>query len=389
MSFGIALSDLEYGPQEEEAVLEVLRSRWLTMGERTARFEAEFADFVGVEHAVAVANCSAGLHLALLSLGVGRGDEVILPALTFIATLNAVRYTGATAVLADITSPSDLTLSAENVRAKLTPRTKAVIVMHYGGYPCDMDALRDLAREHGFAVVEDAAHAPGAEYKGVRAGALGDVAAFSFFSNKNLATGEGGMITTSRADLAESLRLLRSHGMTRQTLDRHKGHAFSYDVVSLGYNYRLTEIEAALGSVQLAKLESHNAARERLVRHYQESLCGLPGLLVPFLGYGEPGKWPFEARSAYHLMVVLLPLEADRTHVMRTLRQEGIQTSVHYPLLHGFSDVRRALARGKVRAEGLQVVEEVAPRLLTLPLSPSYGPEVAEQVVEALHRAVR
>lgn len=388
MDWDIPLTTLEYDSEEEQAVLDVLRSRWLTMGSRTASFEEAFARFVGVPHAVAVANCTVGLHLALLALGIGPGDEVIVPALTFVATLNAVRYTGARAVLADVCSTNDLTLSPEDVRAKLTPRTRAVVVMHYGGYPCDMDAIRDVLADQEIYVVEDAAHAPGAEYKGAPAGALGDVAAFSFFSNKNMATGEGGMVTTARQDLAARLRLLRSHGMTHQTLDRHKGHAHSYDVVELGYNYRLSEIEAALGSVQLAKLPAHNAARARLVEKYRELLAGLPEVKVPFAGYGRRETWPYEAKSAHHLMVVLLPRGVNRAKVMDLLREQRIQSSVHYPLLHSFTEVKRAIAAGQVEANGLQVVEEVAPRLLTLPLSPSYGPDVAERVVVALRRAL-
>lgn len=386
MAWSIPLSELEYGPEEEAAALEVLRGRWLTMGERTARFENEFSAFVGAEHAVAVSNCTVGLHLALVVLGIGPGDEVIVPDLTFVAGLNAIRYTGATPVLADITSEQDLTISVRDVAAKITPRTRAVVVMHYGGYPCDMDAVRSLAAKHGLFVVEDAAHAPGATHRGTMAGCLGDVAAFSFFSNKNLATGEGGMVTTASAEMAQKLRLLRSHGMTHQTMDRHKGHAYSYDVVLLGYNYRLTEIEAALGSVQLAKLPALNAARARLVARYREVLRGIPGVQIPFSGFGEPPAWPYPASSSHHLMVILLPDGDSRTSVMEALKSEGIQSSIHYPPIHGFSDVRDAVAAGHIRAEGLENVERVAPRLLTLPLSASYGPEVAERVAEVISR---
>ncbi|NLE73932.1 MAG: DegT/DnrJ/EryC1/StrS family aminotransferase [Actinobacteria bacterium] len=388
MSWNVALSELEYGPEEEAAVLEVLRSRWLTMGERTTRFENEFAAFIGTEHAVAVSNCTVGLHLALIALGVGPGDEVIVPDLTFVASLNAVRYTGATPVLVDITSQHDLTLSVQDVQAKITPRTKAIIVMHYGGYPCDMDAVRSLASQHGLAVVEDAAHAPGASHRDTMAGCLGDVAAFSFYSNKNLATGEGGMVTTSSADMAQKLRLLRSHGMTHQTMDRHKGHAYSYDVVELGYNYRITEIEAALGLVQLARLPAHNAARARLVKRYREALSGISGVDVPFTGFGEPPGWPYPAVSSHHLFVILLPDGADRLRVMKALKNEGIQTSIHYPPLHDFSNVKGDVEAGLIRAEALENVDRVAPRLLTLPLSASYGPDVADRVAEAISRTL-
>ncbi len=388
MMWDIPLAELEYGPEEEAAVLEVLRSRWLTMGGRTATLEEAFAKLAGTRHAVAVANCTVALHLALLGVGVGPGDEVIVPDLTFIAGVNAVRYTGAVPVLADVTSTQDLTISPSDVKAKITPRTKAVMVMHYGGYPCHMDAIYQIARAHGLAVVEDAAHAPGAEYRGRPAGSLGDVAAFSFFSNKNMASGEGGMLTTNDEEIARIARLMRSHGMTAQTLDRHKGHAHSYDVVLLGYNYRLTEIEAALAAVQLRKLAGFNEARARLVAHYREGLAGVPGVEIPFSGFGEPGRWPFPGRSSHHLMVILLPDDKVRGRVVEGLREHRIQSSIHYPPAHSFSNMREEAHSGRVRMDGLETVTAVAPRLLTLPLSPSYGPRVAERVVEVIEASL-
>ncbi|NLG67179.1 MAG: DegT/DnrJ/EryC1/StrS aminotransferase family protein [Actinobacteria bacterium] len=388
MTWNIPLTELEYGPEEEAAVLEVLRSRWLTMGDRTTRFEQEFAEFVGSEFAVAVSNCTVGLHAILVALGIGPGDEVIVPDLTFVASLNAVRYTGATAVLADVTSENDLTISVRDVEAKITPRTRALMIMHYGGHPCDMDGIRDLAQRHGLLVVEDAAHAPGAEHRGVMAGHLGDAAAFSFFSNKNLATGEGGMVTTDREDVAKAIRLLRSHGMTHQTMDRHRGHAYSYDVVCLGYNYRLTEIEAVLGSVQLAVLPERNASRRRLVQRYRELLAGVDGVRAPFSEYGDPSLWGYSATSSHHLMVILLPDGETRARAMEGLKQRGIQTSIHYPPIHGFTNVREDIVAGRVRADGLDVIDRLAPRLLTLPLSAGFHLDVADTVVSALADAL-
>jgi dTDP-4-amino-4,6-dideoxygalactose transaminase len=375
----VPLFDLDYGPEEEAAVLEVLRSKWLTMGDRTAAFEHEFAERIGGVEAVAVANCTAALHLAVKTMGVGPGDEVILPDLTFVATANAVLYEGATPVFADIVGAGDLTVDPSDVAAKVTPRTKAVIVMHYAGFPCDMDAIGAVAREHGFAVIEDAAHAPGASYAGRPVGALGDVACFSFFSNKNLSTGEGGMLTTADADVAARVCRLRSHAMTAQTVERHKGHAWGYDVVELGYNYRLTEIEAALGSVQLSKLEAANARRAKHVRHYRELLAGLPGVDVPF-GEGYAAARPRGTVSAHHIMSVLLPAGADRLAIAKRLAERGIQTSVHYRPLHTFSSPALAAAR----AEGLDKVEAVAGRLLTLPLYPTMTAADVELVVGEL-----
>ncbi len=207
MKWRVPLSDVDMGDDEIRAVTDVLRSKWLTMGEVTQHFEQSFAGFIGVKHAFAVTNATVALHLANTALGIGPGDEVILPSLTFVATANAVKYTGAQPVFVEITSDVDLDISPEAIKEAITPATKAITVMHYGGYPCDMPAIRALAQEHGLAVIEDAAHAPGTELDGKKAGMFGDIGCFSFFSNKNLATGEGGMIVTDRDDLAEKIRL--------------------------------------------------------------------------------------------------------------------------------------------------------------------------------------
>jgi dTDP-4-amino-4,6-dideoxygalactose transaminase len=238
----VTLSEPDLGPEESQAVTAVLRSRWLTMGAITQTFEQKFAEFCGAKHAIAVANGTAALHLAHWALGVGSGDEVICPALTFVATANSVLYCRATPVFADINGLDNLNISPEAIRQKISPRTRCITVMHYGGYPCDMQAIRKIAGEHGLAVIEDACHAIGAEYHGKKCGTLGDIGCFSFFSNKNMVTGEGGMLVTNNAELAQKLRLGRSHGMTTMSWDRHQGHASGYDVVDLGFNYRIDEI---------------------------------------------------------------------------------------------------------------------------------------------------
>lgn len=387
----VPLSDIDLGQAEIEAVTQVLRSRWLTMGEVTQQFERAFAAAIGVRHALAVANCTVALHMACLALDIGPGDEVILPSLTFVATANAVLYTGATPVFADIASLDDWTISPADIAARITPRTRAIIVMHYGGYPCAMDEILALARRHGLAVIEDAAHAPGATIRtggagrtgspdrtaspsaGPFCGALGDIGCFSFFSNKNLAVGEGGMVTTQRADLAERLRLLRSHGMTTLTWDRHRGHAYSYDVVALGYNYRLDELRAALGLAQLARLAENNRRRAGIVAEYRRGLADLPGLRLPFANH--PGE------SAYHLAPILLPAGRDRLAVIDALRAAGVQTSIHYPPIHLFSLYRQRLGLG----EGLlPLTETVASRELTLPLFPTMSEEQVDLVIEAV-----
>jgi dTDP-4-amino-4,6-dideoxygalactose transaminase len=231
MSWQVPLADLDYGPEEERAVLDVIQSQWLTMGAVTKEFEAQFADFVGAKHALAVSNGTVALHLACLAVGLGPGDEALAPALTFVASANAIVYTGADVRFADILGPENLNISPERIEAQCSPRTKAILVVHYGGYACHMDEILAIADQHDLAVIEDAAHAPGVRWNGKAMGTWGDVGCFSFFSNKNLATGEGGMVVTNRDDIAEKIQLLRSHGMTSLTWDRHQGHAYSYDVV--------------------------------------------------------------------------------------------------------------------------------------------------------------
>ncbi len=335
MEWHIPLSDIDFGPQEEEAVLQVLRSRWLTMGAVTQQFERELADYVDARHAIAVTNATAALHLACLAAGLGPGAEVILPSLTFVATANAVRYTGATPVFADIEGGDSLNISADAIEACLTPRTRAILVVHYGGYACDMPVILDIAGRYGLAVIEDAAHAIGSRFGERMLGTWGDVGCYSFFSNKNMTTGEGGMLVTDDDRLAERLRLLRSHGMTSLTWDRHKGHAWSYDVVDLGYNYRIDEIRSAIGRVQLKKLEHNNQVRRELTSLYHALLPKVcPQVALPF--HKHPGT------SACHLLPILLPEGMERTRFMEAMKARGIQTSIHYPPIHQFSAFQEA-----------------------------------------------
>jgi dTDP-4-amino-4,6-dideoxygalactose transaminase len=378
MSTGIwkvTLADIDFGPEEEAAVVEVLRSKWLTMGARTAEFEQKFSELCGVRHAVAVNNCTAALHLGLLAAGVGPGDEVIVPSLTFVATANAVLYCGGTPVFADVVGPDRLHMDPVDVARKVTEKTKAIVPVHYAGYACDMDALLSFAGTKGLRVVEDAAHAPGARWGGRVVGGFGDATCFSFFSNKNLCTGEGGMVTTNDDRIAGELRLNRSHGMTTLTYDRHRGHAFSYDVVSAGYNYRLTEVQAALGLVQLSKLLRNNLVRRRLVGEYRTRLASLHGVVVPFAGMDD--------QSSCHILSLLLPEGTDRLNVQQSMKSEGIQTSVHYPPVHVFTNFRNRFSAD------VPVVDRLAPRLLTLPLHPLMSSSDVEVVVDALGRALK
>jgi len=371
MNWDIPLFDLEFGMPERAAMARVLESCWLTMGQETIAFEEEFAAFVGAPHAVAVTNCTAALHLSLRAFDIGPGDEVLCPSLNFCSGANVIIAQGADVVFTDVSSPDDLCVSPGDVEARITPRTKAIMVMHYAGYPCDMDALSAIAKKHGLKLIEDAAHAPGASLGGVSCGALSDVGCFSFYSNKNMTTGEGGMITTNDADLALRIKRLRSHGMTTPTLDRHKGHAFSYDVAEPGFNYRIDEMRAALGRVQLLRLRARNAQRRELARRYRIGMASGPVTLPSF---GERGE------SCYHIQPAVLPVGTDREAFMTALKAKGIQTSIHYPPTHLFEWYQNRYP--EVR---LPVTEELSTRLVTLPLYSSMGIERVDRVCEAVH----
>lgn len=371
--WAIPLSDVVVDDAIADAVDEVLRSGWWSMGPKVAEFEQAFGDFTGAR-AFAVANGTAALHLALLAVGCGPGDEVILPSLTFVAAANCIAHTGATAVFCDVISPEDLNMDPDDVERAITPATKAIVAFHYGGHPCRMDALVELAARHGLALIEDAAHAPGARWNGQMCGTIGDIGCFSFFSNKNLPVGEGGMLVTKDPELAERLRLLRSHGMTRLTWDRHRGHAGSYDVVEVGFNYRLDELRAAIGLVQLERLEAGNRARADIVSRYRAALGGVDGLVMPFANG--------VSTAAHHLAVILLPHASDRDGFRAALEKERIQTSVHYPPIHQFTAYRRRETRA------LPITEHVGERLVTLPLYPALDRTAVETVTRAVLQTI-
>ena len=365
----VPLADVHVPEADIAVVADTYRSGWLSMGPRTARLEDEFARYTGAEHALAVANGTAALHLICLAAGLGPGDEVIVPSLTFVATVNAVRYTGATAVFADIESLERPWLLPDAVAAAVTPRTRAIMAMHYGGHAGQVEALAALAREHGLILLEDAAHAVGSRAGGRHLGTFGAASAFSFFSNKNLAVGEGGMVLTGEAKLAERMRLLRSHGMTTLTWDRHRGHASSYDVVALGFNYRIDEPRAALALARLERLDAENARRGELVQRYRDELAGVPGI--------RPALPPADGMdSAHHLFTAVLDEEVDRDAFRAALAERGIQTSVHYPPVHRFA----------IYAEGapdLPVTDAYAARTVTMPLFAGMTDEQQDLVLDA------
>lgn len=376
MNWTIPLSDIDIADAEIAAVEKVLRSKWLSMGAVTQEFEESFARFLNVKHAFAVTNATAALHLAHMALGLGEGDEVIMPSLSFVATANATLYAGARPVFSEIQSSSDLNISPEDIARRITPRTRAITVVHYGGYVCDMPKTLALAARHGLAVIEDVSHAPGATLNGQKAGTFGDVACFSFFSNKNLTTGEGGMIVTNRDDLAEKIRLMRSHGMTSLTWDRHHGHAHTYDVVTLGYNYRIDEMRSALGLVQLASLGARNTERQLVVNHYRSKLSDVRGISVPFAHVPS---------GSHYIFPILLDDPDRRPEFMRKLKEDGIQTSIHYPPIHLFEYYRQ---RFGYAPGDLPLTEAVCAREVTLPLYPSIDESRIELVCDAARRAI-
>jgi dTDP-4-amino-4,6-dideoxygalactose transaminase len=371
MAYSIPLFALNYDEQEQKAVLDVLRSGWISMGPKTEELEAAFAAHVGCPYAIAVSNCTTALHLCLTALGLGPGDEVIVPSMTFVATVNAVGYVGATPVFCDILSPTDFSLDPAQVRQLITPRTKAVLPMHYAGFPCDMQALESIAREHNLFLLSDAAHAPATQCHGKHIGQFGDAACFSFFANKNIACGEGGMIVSRRPELAQRIRLLRSHGMTSLSFDRARGHASDYDVIARGFNYRLDDIHAALAIAQLKKLAGDTAAREQVFRRYVKALQSFGGIQIPYASA--------PSGSSYHIFPLLLREGGTerRNSVRKALAERGIQTSVHYPPAHRFeiySSLKAVLPK----------TEWVANHEITLPLFAGLTEAQQEQVVKAL-----
>jgi dTDP-4-amino-4,6-dideoxygalactose transaminase len=373
-NWSIPLSDLDYGQDEIDAVARVLRSKWISMGPEVESFETEFSALQGARYALAVSSGTAGLHLAFLAANIGFGDEVIQPALNFVAAANMTIACGATPVFADIVSLAEPTVDPVKVEELISPRTKAVVVMHYGGNLCRMAELRALCTRRNILLVEDACHAVGVCYQdasgrpphGTMAGSIGELGIFSFFSNKNLATGEGGMIVTNRDDLAAKARLLRSHGMTSLTWDRHRGHADAYSVISHGYNYRLDDLHAALGRVQLKKLSANNERRRKLLLSYGNAMDSLSGWLMPFR--------ESIPTSSGHLMVAVAPTAEAHDRAVNHLRRSGVQSSMHYPCIADFE------AFAQWRTQPLPVTRQFASRAMTLPLYPAMSDQDVNRV---------
>jgi dTDP-4-amino-4,6-dideoxygalactose transaminase len=372
----VQLFELNYDSREAQAATDVIESRWITMGERTRKFETEFSTMLGGDvSCAAVSSCTAALHLALLSCGVGAGDEVVIPALTFVADINVVEMVGATPVLADCESETCWNVSAATIAERITVNTKAVIVVHFAGYPCDMDEIVSLCEKHDIRLIEDVAHAPGATYRGRACGTFGDFGCFSFFTNKNLSIGEGGMLSTRSQELDQKARYYRAHGMTSLTLDRFKGRAISYDVAQPGLNYRIDEIRSAIGLVQLNKLMEGNRNRKAIVERYIALLKDQKSLLIPFVDVPN-------CEPSHHIFILLLDDRVDRVKLINSMKGDGIQTSIHYPSFREFSAF-------KGREFGVTpVADKISAGVLTLPLYPTMTFEQVDWVVESLKKAL-
>jgi dTDP-4-amino-4,6-dideoxygalactose transaminase len=372
----LPLFDLQLQPQDFEAVAETLRSGWLTLGPRTAAFEEAFAAHLGARHAIAVSSCTAALHLAYLAAGVGPGDEVIVPSFTFAATAAAALYCGATPVFAEIVSREVPSLDPEDVERRITPRTKAVCIVHYAGYAAAADRMKEICDRHGIAMIEDVAHAPSATLHDRKLGTWGLAGAFSFFSNKVLSVGEGGLLCTDDDDVAALVRSQRSHCMTSGTWDRHSGRTDTYDVVGLGYNYRLDEPRSALLLSRMGRIEQEIERRRELTLRYRELLAQVEGIIVPFTDEEVPS-------SSCYVIPIMIEQDDRQAEVSRLMRERGIQTSIFYPSIHRFSAYRE-----RFPGVSLPITELASRTELTLPFYPHMTHDDQDRVVTALAEAV-
>jgi len=369
--------------EEEEinAVLEVLRSGWLTTGPRVREFEAAFARYTGAAHAVALNSCTAALHLALAAVGISEGDEVILPTMTFAATGEVVLYFKARPVLVDC-SPGSFHVDPKQIERAITGRTRAILPVHFAGYACDMDPILEIARKHNLKVIEDAAHALPSFYKGRMVGTLGDISCFSFYTTKTLTTGEGGMATTQNPEYADKIRMLSLHGISRDAWKRYSADgSWRYDILDVGYKYNLTDLQAALGLVQLTKCDAMRARRAALAERYTRALETLPAFETP--------QTPEDVTHAWYLYVLRVnppELRINRDRVIEELRLRGIGTSVHFiPLhLHSLYQGRLGYSVGE-----FPHAEREFQRAISLPIYPAMTDEDADRVIQALHDIAR
>lgn len=375
MAYKIPLFNLNFDGKEAQAAADTINSGWISTGPKCAELEQMFVDMFHVGYAVSISNCTDALHLCCLACGVGPGDEVLCPSLTFAASANCIRYAGATPVFCDIVGPEHINIDPVDAEKKITPRTKAILVVHMAGFPCRMDEIMALAKKHNLRVIEDACHGPLSEYKGTKLGTIGDCAAYSFFSNKNISTGEGGMFITNSKEIADKVRLLRSHGMTTMSYQRAGGHATSYDIVELGYNFRLDDIHAAIAIEQMKKLPGDLEKRVAVRARYLDKLSRVANVVVPFADNTD-------FVSNYIMPIVLTKGTAeDRDKIREAIHAAGIQTSVHYPAIHRFSIYKDY---GAV----LPQTEYVTDHEITLPMYAALTMEQVDFICETVDKAI-
>jgi len=364
---------------DRKATVNALKSRWLTGGPQAKKFEELFADYVGAKHAVAVNSCTAALHLSMRALKIRSGDEIIVPDLTFAATANAPLFCGAKPVFADIDEKT-FNISPNDVLERITPRTKAIIPVHYGGQPCNMKEILEIAEDHKLFVVEDCAHSLGSTYDGQQMGTFGIMGCFSFYPTKIITTLEGGMVTTDDEKICKRLRLLREHGMNRTALERESSTTWFYDVVDLGYNYRLPEALAALGIAQLKRINEGIKRRIRAASYYTKQLSKYAEVITPYTAGNRS--------HIFHLYTIRIqknPRGATRNHVFKRLLDSGIQSSVHYTPLHLMSFYKQFLDQ---KSHNFPVAEKIYDEILSLPLYPTLLKSAMEKVTTEIRNAL-
>ena len=375
----VPLFELNYNDKESLAVKNVLNSKWLSMGEKTIELEDKFSKFMGPRvNSIAVSSCTAAIHLSLLAIGVKKGDEVIIPALSFISQLNIIKNIGAKPVLIDCSSMDNWNININQIYKKVTKKTKAIIILHYAGFPCEISKdIIDLCRAKNITIIEDVAHAPGAQINSKKCGNFGDIGCFSFFSNKNISAGEGGMVVTKNKQIEKRVRYLRSHGMTSLSFDKKRGRAVDYDVVIPGLNYRIDEIRSVLAIEQMKKLNRGNQLRKINFELYKKLLKNTE-IIFPFSNYKN------NKSNAFHILSILLPKFIDRNEVISFLKSKGIQSSLHYLPYWSFS-----IYKEEIDSNDFPILKNISNRQLTLPLYPTLKKDQIEYVCDNLKKLVK
>jgi dTDP-4-amino-4,6-dideoxygalactose transaminase len=368
------------GEEEIAEVVASLRSGWIGTGPKVGRFEEDFKGYKGAPHAVAVSSCTAALHLSILAAGVQPGDEVVTTALTFCATVNAILHAGGKPRLVDV-EPATMNLDPDQVRRAITPRTRAILPVHFAGRPCEMDPIQEISDRHGLKIIEDCAHAIESEYRGRKAGTLGDFGCFSFYATKNLTTAEGGMVLTRREEDAAHIKTLALHGMSKDAWHRFSDEGYRhYSVVDLGFKYNMTDLQAAIGIHQLRRIESNWQRRREIWERYDEAFADLPVQVPPPV--------PSSLRHAYHLYTLRLdPLRAPlaRDDFLDAMNAEGVGVGVHYLSVPEHPYYQRSLGW---RSEHYPNAMRIGRETVSLPLSPALNSEDVEDVIAAVRRSL-